>query len=158
MLDTQYKQGVSTQIEFREGLFVRVPGKTDVRIERKRFGTPPEDDFFKVIRPVVNFWIEDAEGPVTLFNPPMELIVRFTQHDLDAIDEVKKEFPDFKKKAPGEDLELVFAYFDLENRGWVLLQTPDYAVEKIGPFAGFGGLHVIKMSEWPADPGSAWGV
>ncbi len=150
MLDQQYLRNGNTHIEFRDGLFIRIPGRPDVNVVRKGFGSPLAAGF-QVIRPLVNFFIEDATGnPVIAFKPPMEFLVRFTQHDLDEAAKLRGD--------------LVFAYYDLANNVWVLLPparpnvTRHIFFEGFDGFGGFRGFDAITLDAWPADPSGAWGV
>ncbi len=156
MAKQQSQQNGGTHIEFREGVFVRVPGRPDVEVVRKVFGSPLAGGF-QVIRPLVNFFIRDLQGnPVTNFKPSMQLIVRFTQHDLD--------------EAANLGQDLVFAYFDLNigtSGEWVQLapglpnvkrHTFFEGFEDFESFAGYRGFDAITLNAWPPDPGGAWGV
>ena len=117
---------------------------------RKGFGSPPPAGF-EVIRPLINFFIRDADGnAVTSFDPKMQLIVRFTQHDLDVAGELKQD--------------LVFAYYDQNQEKWIKHSPGLPNVRRhtffdgFEGFNGFCGFDAITLDTWPGDPGGAWGV
>ena len=150
MLGQQYIRNGDKEIEYREGIFIRVPGRPNVNVVRKRFGSPLAANF-QVIRPLVNFCFKDAnDKAVTGFKPPLELIVWFTQHDLDEAEKLEKE--------------LVFAYYDIGRNVWVPLPPTLANVTRHmlpGDFVssdGNRGFDAITLDSWPADPAGAWGV
>ncbi|GMQ78033.1 MAG: hypothetical protein BMS9Abin02_0529 [Anaerolineae bacterium] len=152
MLEKQTLQNEGAHIEFHEGIYVRVPGRDDVEIVRKRSGSSPDTDDFKVIRPLVNFYIKDPNLKEQVdFKGRMELLIRFTQHDLKMADELEGK--------------LVFAYYT-EDDGWIRLDPDDNNAEGtrhmffdgFDGFDGYRGFDAIIVNYWPADPSGAWGV
>ncbi len=145
MIYNQYKRYKNTYADFPEGLSVLVPGRIDVEIVRKPYGSPLKGSF-KVIRPLVNFEIIDLKGNQDdPFNHPVELLVRFTEDDV--------------AQAEGNPK---FIYYKDNKDKWVMPEDQDDNVEIdrywFGASDGFVGFDVIKLPGWPADPSGAWGV
>lgn len=151
MLPQRFSHGVGPYVEFLEDLSVLVREPANLEIVRKRFGSAPDTAQFTVIRPLVNFAfrerIDDAFADIT---PPIELLVRFTKHDMDEANAATDD--------PAR--ELVFAHYDTVKGDWI---RHPYRIRHIYSndfhgFDGFGGYDIIEIDAWPADPGGAWGV
>jgi hypothetical protein len=157
MAEKKSNQNVGAYVEFPEGISVRVI-RTDVEIVRKPYGEAPDTKDFRVIRRLVNFAIRDKNAdPPGDFESEVELLVRFTKDMLDEAKAVAEAEEDPNRI-------LVFAYYVKGQNIWVK-HYPDnvnvirheYSAD-FPRFDGFGGYDVIKLKDWPADPGGAWGV
>ena len=144
---------VGTYVEFSEDLSVLVRGGTNIEIVRKRFGSAPDTSDYKVIRPLVNFGIfNNVAIPPDYEISSVELLVRFTKHDLVEADKliakIEKEDSDY-----AATLQLVFAYYIESTNTWVkqIPNPPDvvrhHYSSNFPGFNGFGGYDVIKLND-----------
>jgi hypothetical protein len=140
-----------TRKEFRkEGVIVKIPGRP-TPIQVRRLDLPAIDTMpavpggFQPFRLVINLQVVDPAQPeveVAMFDPPIEVRVRYTAGDLE------------KAAAVGKDLSLGF----WDGKQWVRFTAEKHQF-RLAPGASpqSGGWGVVSISRW-GDPTKAWGT
>lgn len=142
---------LSTRKYFRrEGVILNFPGQTHpVQVERLALPTiesmPTVPGGFKPFRMVINMKLVDAGQPdkeVFVFDPPIEVRVRYTAADLASAAEAGKP--------------ICLGFWD--GKQWIRF-TPEKHLFRLeyGASPEAGGWGVVSISHW-GDPAHAWGT
>jgi hypothetical protein len=142
---------LTTRKEFRnEGVIVKIPSRIRA-VQVQRLGLqqietmPAVPGGFRPFRVVINLKVVDVTQPekeVSVFDPPIEVRVRYTPSDLKKAAEV------------GKPLSLGF----WDGKQWIRF-TPEKHQFRLEPGAKpeAGGWGVVSIARW-GDPTHAWGT
>jgi hypothetical protein len=133
------KQG---RMDFRrEGVVVYYPSHVNVvRLRKSVAKMKPLPDGFRPIRPVINLKVVNTALPhkkVNVFDPPLEVRVRYTDDDL--------------LKARELNAELSLGFWN--GKQWIRCVPTKLSTSRSKKWAGWG---VVTIAKW-GDPTIAWG-